>query len=149
MQLKIVTTLLILFYTNSLSAKVLGLKDILQMTTGTTLMPTILPTYVTIQYNAPRPDAYRIKFIKDNFDDLKEDIAKGEGEHLETLSQIYLVQKKDEWKLYLQTHFDEIYTDSKSKKESAKVINDITYDKFINLEYYEVEDSNGTYGVEK
>jgi hypothetical protein len=111
--------------TLSISAKVLGVKDFFQMTTGTTLMPTILPTYVTVQYNAPYPGKKRKQFISDNFDALKEDIAKGEGEYLETLAILFLVKEKEEWKGYLQSHFQDIY--EKSQDEVPKYIEMLTY----------------------
>ena len=153
MKLKTLVMLSILITSGSLSAKVLGIKDFLQMTTGVTVMPTILPTYVTVMHYNPPPGLARRekikKFTNENFNMLKEEIAKGEGEHLETLATMYELKKRDEWKHYLQTHFDEIFIETKSKEESVHKIDDITYDKFIVIGNYEVVDNNATYGVEE
>jgi hypothetical protein len=153
MKLKTLAIVTILFTSNSLSANGEGIKDFLQMTTGATVMPTILPTYVTVMHYNPPPGLERSekisKFTTENFDVLKEEIVKGEGEHLDTLAVMYELEKKDEWKRYLQTHFDEIFIESKSKEERVHKIDEITYDKFIIIERYEVVDNNGTYGVVK
>ena len=153
MKLKTLVMISILITSGSLYAKVLGVKDFFQMTTGATVMPTILPTYVTVMHYNPPPWLERSekikKFTTENFDVLKEEIAKGEGEHLDTLATMYELKKRNEWKRYLQTHFDEIFIESKSKEERVHKIDEITYDKFIIIERYEVVDNNGTYGVVK
>jgi len=150
MKLKILVMISILFTCHSLFAKGEGITDFFQMTTGATVMPTILPTYVTVMHYNPPPGTKRRekiqKFINENFDMLKEEIAKGEGEYLDTLATMYELRKKDEWKRYLQTHFNEIFLGTKTKEESVDKIGELTYEKFKMIEYYEVVDNNATNG---
>jgi len=115
-------------------AQELNLKNILGMTTSATVMPTILPTYATVVHFNPPPgirDREKIeKFMKENFDSLKEQIAKGEGEHLDTLALLYELDDIDSWKAYLQSHFEEIYKENNSKEEILRHIDNITYSNF-------------------
>ena len=115
-------------------AQELNLKNILGMTSGATVMPTILPTYVTVvHFNPPPGTKHREKiekFMKENFEHLKEQIAKGEGEHLETLALLYELDDIASWKAYLQSHFEEIYKEDNSKEEILRHIDNITYSNF-------------------
>ena len=69
----------------------------------------------TIGYNAA--DLY----IAENMDDLANDIAKGDGEYLDTLAQIMKVQDKSAFKDKLHKNFDKIYT---SKDITSKEVSD-------------------------
>jgi len=125
MRIKLIFLLLFILTINS-SAKIDGISDLIKTMLGITFMPTILPLYTTIQHNAPRPYFKQKKFIEDNFDDLKEEIAKGEGEHLDTLGGMFNLKDTNRWKLYLQTNFEEIYQENKRENYIANEIIDIT-----------------------
>jgi len=120
--------------------------EIFQMSTTITLIPTVFPTYATIEYFTPNFELKRKekieKFVDENFEFLKEEIAKGEGEHLDTLATLYDLKTKDEWKQYLQNHFNKIYKEEKNNKEVLDYINHITYQSFKNSKVYSVEEYN-------
>jgi hypothetical protein len=127
----------VILLTLSGSAKVLGVKDFFQMTMGATLMPTILPTYVTVQHASPHYEVpnrqRRIKvydFIIHNFDELKEEIAQADGEHLDTVGSIYELDDTQKWKSFLQAHFDDIYVEDYMLEDSAHAISDLLYDEY-------------------
>ena len=44
-------------------------------------------------------------FLRDNFEEIQIDIAKGEGEYLDTLASLYQIQNIEEWKAYLQINY--------------------------------------------
>ena len=100
----------------------------LGMTSGATVMPTILPTYVTHQYFNPSPGVKRRreieKFINENFESLKEQIAKGDGEHLYTLAVLSKLENVNLWKEHLQSDFEDIYNENRSREE---IVNHIIY----------------------
>lgn len=65
-------------------------------------------------------------FIAKNMDSLAVDIARGEGEYVDTLASIMKVSDTDNFKLKLKTNFDKIYPASGvTSKEVVKNINDI------------------------
>ena len=125
MRIKLIFLLLFILTINS-SAKIDGISDLIKTMLGITFMPTILPLYTTIQHNAPRPYFKQKKFIEDNFDELKEEIAKGEGEHLDTLGGMFNLKDTERWKLYLQTNFEEIYQEDKCQDDVFNYIVDST-----------------------
>ena len=125
MRVKLIFLLLFILTINS-SAKIDGISDLIKTTIGITFMPTILPLYTTIQHNAPRPYFKQKKFIEDNFDELKEEIAKGEGEHLDTLGGMFNLKDTERWKRYLQTNFEEIYQEDKCQDDVFNYIVDST-----------------------
>ena len=148
MKKKIIVSILLLSSSLSFS-KISGIKDVFQITTGATLMPTILPTYVTVMHFNPPPYLKRqreiYKFIKENLESLKEEIAKGEGEYLDTLATLYELKEKERWKIYLQSHFNEIFSDTKTEHEIVSTIDELTYGEFkIFQPNGIVVDSNGT-----
>ena len=140
MGVKLIFLLLFMLTINS-SAKIHGISDLIKTTIGITFMPTILPLYTTIQHNAPRPYFKQKEFIEDNFDELKEEIAKGEGEHLDTLGGMFNLKDMERWKLYLQTNFEEIYQNDKRQGDVIQYILDITLNEFS---YYQKDDFNKT-----
>ena len=129
MKIKLIFLLFFVLTINS-SAKINGISDLIKTTLGITFMPTILPLYSTVQYNAPHPYAKRRRFMKDNFDELKEEIAKGEGEHLDTLGRLFNLKYIEKWKLYLQTNFEDIYQKDKSQDDIVNYISEITLNEF-------------------
>ena len=120
--------------------------EFFQMTTAVTIMPTILPTYVTVQHLNPPPGVRRRqkieKFMNENFDVLKEEIAQGEGEYLDTLALLYEVEDATLWKKHLQRDFSEIYEKSRSKEEIVDYIDTMTIRKFKASKIYSVEEYN-------
>ena len=120
--------------------------EIFEMTSAVTVMPTILPTYVTVQHLNPPPGVKRReeieKFMNENFDSLKEEIAKGEGEYLDTLALLYEVENITLWKDSLQNNFEEIYENGRTKQEVLDYINDTTIRKFKASKIYTVEEYN-------
>ena len=120
--------------------------EFLEMTTAITVMPTIIPTYITVQYFNPPPHIKRKqkieKFINENFDSLKEEIAKGDGEYLNTLAVLYEVTNIPLWKEYLQNNFEEIYQEGKNRKEILNYINNTTNRKFKASKIYTVDEYN-------
>jgi len=148
MKKKIIVSILLLSSSLSFS-KISEIKDVFQITTGATLMPTILPTYVTVMHFNPPPYLKRqreiYKFIEKNLESLKEEIAKGEGEYLDTLATLYELKEKERWKIYLQSHFNEIFSDTKTEHEIVSTIDELTYGEFkIFQPNGIVVDSNGT-----
>lgn len=63
------------------------------------------------------------RFIADNMDSLAQDIAMGEGEYLDTLSDMLAVSDKATFKTNLQANFNNIYSSSEVTAEevSAKI----------------------------
>ena len=120
--------------------------EFFQMTTAVTVMPTILPTYVTVQYLHPLPGVKRRlkieKFMNENFDVLKKEIAQGDGEYLDTLALLYEVEDATLWKKHLQRDFSEIYEKSRSKEEVVDYIDTMTIRKFKASKIYSVEEYN-------
>ena len=108
--------------------------EFFEMTTAVTVMPTILPTYVTVQYLHPLPGVRRRlkieKFMNENFEVLKEEIAQGDGEYLDTLALLYEVEDATLWKKHLQSDFSEIYEKSRSKEEIVDYIDTMTIKNF-------------------
>ena len=63
------------------------------------------------------------QFISDNMDTLANDIAKGEGEYIDTLSTMLNVSDSVAFKASLQNNFDEIFSSSEvSAQEVASKI---------------------------
>ena len=123
-----------------------------QMTTSVTVMPTILPTYVTVQHFNYPPGLRRSqkieKFMSENFDILKEEIAQGDGEYLYTLALLYEVENVTLWKENLQNNFSEIYEQDRSKEEIVEYIDNMTIEKFKASKMYSVEEYNELTNVE-
>ena len=82
------------------------------------------------------------QFINENFESVKEEIAKGEGEYLDTLATLYEVENKILWKKYLQSNFIEIYKETRSENEIFNYIDDITCRKFRASKIYTLEEYN-------
>lgn len=122
--------------------------EFFSMTTGAILMPTILPTYVTIQHFNPPPHLKHRekikKFISENFESLKEQIAKGGGEHLDTLAVLYKLKEVNLWKEHLQNKFEEIYQEDRDQKAIFNYIDALTYREFIPIKVYTAERYNAT-----
>ena len=131
MKLKLFILLWLWFFSGYLYSKPLTVKEFFSMTTSATVLPTMLPSYTSVMHNAPHPYAKRKRFIKENFESLKDEIAKGEGEHLDTLATLYSIDDVERWKHYLQTHFEEIFGEEKSVEAVSIYINKVTYDDFI------------------
>ncbi len=63
------------------------------------------------------------KFVGDNMDALAVDIAKGEGEYVDTLAAMLEVSDTVAFKSTLQDNFDNIFTaDSSAKEVSEKIV---------------------------
>lgn len=62
-------------------------------------------------------------YVAENMDSLAIDIAKGEGEYLETLATIMKIENRDTFKQKLNNNFDKIYTskDVTSKEVVASI----------------------------
>ena len=120
--------------------------EFLQMSTAITLMPTFLPTYVTIKHYNPQHQLKNReeieRFINENFESLKIEIAKGEGEYLDTLAELYNLKDKPSWKSYLQHHFEEIYQKGKEKKEVIIHLHEISYEAFNAPKVYSLKEYN-------
>jgi len=118
--------------------------EFLEMTTTVTVMPTVLPTYVTIAHFNPPPHVKRReeikKFISENFEFLKVQIAKGEGEHLDTLGLLYELENVSLWKKRLQSSFEDIYQEERSEEEIYTYIDDMTHREFNVFKIYSVEE---------
>jgi len=118
--------------------------EFLEMTTVVTVMPTVLPTYVTIGHFNPPPDVKRRqkikKFIIENFDFLKVQIAKGEGEHLDTLGLLYELENVNLWEKRLQSSFEDIYQAERSEEEIYNYIDDMTHREFNVFKRYSVKE---------
>lgn len=65
------------------------------------------------------------QFITDNMDAIANDIAKGEGEYIDTLSTMLNVSDSVAFKAALQNNFDEIF--SSSEVSAQEVANKIYY----------------------
>lgn len=59
------------------------------------------------------------KFVADNMDALATDIAKGEGEYVDTLSTLLSVSDAVAFKAALQSNFDEIFSSSEVSTEEV------------------------------
>ena len=65
-------------------------------------------------------------FVAKNMDSLATDIARGNGEYVNTLASMYKVQDVDGFKTKLRNNFDKIYTNTGvTSKEVVANINDV------------------------
>ncbi len=65
-------------------------------------------------------------FVAKNMDSLATDIARGNGEYVDTLASMYKVQDVDGFKTKLKNNFDRIYTNTGvTSKEVVANINDV------------------------
>ena len=65
-------------------------------------------------------------FVAKNMDSLATDIARGNGEYVDTLASMYKVQDVDGFKTKLKNNFDKIYTNTGvTSKEVVANINDV------------------------
>lgn len=80
--------------------------------------------------------------MNENFESLKEEIAKGEGEHLDTLAVLYEVENTNSWREYLQSNFEEIYNKDNSEEEILNHISNVTNRKFKASKTYAMEEYN-------
>ncbi len=65
-------------------------------------------------------------FVAKNMDSLATDIARGNGEYVDTLASMYKVQDVDGFKTKLRNNFDKIYTNTGvTSKEVVANINDV------------------------
>lgn len=65
-------------------------------------------------------------FVAKNMDSLATDIARGNGEYVNTLASMYKVQDVDGFKTKLKNNFDKIYTNTGvTSKEVVANINDV------------------------
>lgn len=48
-------------------------------------------------------------FLKDNFKEIQMDIAKGEGEYLNTLASLYNIKNVEKWSANLQKNYASIF----------------------------------------
>jgi len=76
-----------------------------------TIAPTLYISDFSKSKTAPkeRKGKKTIKFIEDNLETLKEEVAKGEGETLETLATFFTINNKSAWKAYLQKHYQQVF----------------------------------------
>jgi hypothetical protein len=108
-------------------------RKLIPMTTGATFSP----TFTTMNYSyVPKYMRHQKKiesFIENNMDDLKVEVAQGEGEHLDTLESYFNPAYSKRWRVYLQEHFEEVFGGEKDMKSAEDVfykINTITVEKF-------------------
>jgi len=78
-----------------------------------TYAPTDYSTYISTPSNSKKPQISKsLQFINDNREVLEVEVAKGEGETLDTLATLYDELKeedKEAWKLKLQENYEEIF----------------------------------------
>ncbi len=112
-------TILITSISSSLSAH--GQPDtVFGMSTLLTVMPTI---YITEVSKEKTPKAQKElqaqKFIEENRENLELEVAKGNGENLDTLATLYGVENKESWKNNLQENYEEIFYKKDDKPKSS------------------------------
>jgi len=102
------TALALLATTTLLSA---GEPETWMLPLFTTTVPTQYSTYISKPSNSKKPQmSQSLQFIKDNREVLEVEVAKGEGETLDTLATLYNELKdKEAWKLKLQENYEEIF----------------------------------------
>ena len=99
--------------------------DLLAVTTnGTFCSQTFAITFGTSGYNGGLIGMEATeKFVGDNMDALAVDIAKGEGEYVDTLATMLEVSDTVAFKAVLQENFDNIFTaDASAKEVSEKIV---------------------------
>jgi len=75
-----------------------------------TISPTIYISGISKSKTPKEKKADRtIKFIEDNLETLKVEIAEGEGETLDTLATFFTINNLTEWKSYLQEHYQQVF----------------------------------------
>ena len=75
-----------------------------------TVTPTIYISHIS-KSKTPKENKQdkTIQFIENNFETLQIEIAKGEGESLDTLATFYNVNDVTAWKSYLQKHYQQVF----------------------------------------
>jgi len=102
--------------------------EVLAVTTnGTSGSSTFAITTGTSGYKAGQAVGVNIvdEYIAQNMENLATDIAKGEGEYVDTLAHLMKVDNKTAFRAKLQKNFGKIYTskDIKSKEVAANIKN--------------------------
>ena len=108
---RIIKTIIILQITTSL-IQAHGMPDNpLGISTIVTIAPTVYISEMSKSKTAPkeRKGKKTIKFIEDNLATLKVEVAKGEGETLDTLATFFTVSDVTAWKAYLQEHYRQVF----------------------------------------
>ena len=78
----------------------------------TTYAPTAYSTYLSTPSNSKKYQPSKsLQFIMDNREVLEVEVAKGEGETLDTLATLYELKEEDQeaWKLKLQENHEQIF----------------------------------------
>jgi len=79
----------------------------------TTYAPTDYSTYISTPSNSKKPQISKsLQFINDNREVLEVEVAKGEGETLDTLATLYdelKEENKEAWKSKLQENYEQIF----------------------------------------
>jgi len=94
---------------------------------GMTSFATAIPTFGTYDMTtrtktpAEKRKAKLMKFVDDNFEELQVDIAKGEGETMDTFASFYKIADMKVWRETLQTSYQSIFFMGKVAKSSGGV----------------------------
>ena len=90
------------------------------MSTLLTIMPTIYITEVSShKTSTEQKEAQTQKFIEENRESLEVEVAKGNGEKLDTLATLYGVKEKELWKSSLQENYKQIFYKKDAKPKSS------------------------------
>jgi len=80
----------------------------------TTTAPTSYTTHISKPSGTTKPKiSQSLQFIMDNREELALEVAKGEGERLDTIATLYKgidKKNKDAWKLRLQENYEKIFS---------------------------------------
>jgi hypothetical protein len=117
-----VSQLIILFYLSNVSLFAYTIESPIDISLCTTVK-TAFSTY-DISRNRSLSEKKKIKvikFIDDNKEQLQVDIAKGEGEVLDTYGSFYDISDKKAWRKTLQENYNEIFFIGKKAKSSEEV----------------------------
>ena len=91
--------------------------NIFQMSTLISSVPTI---YVSNDKKSKKHKEVKTqKFIEENRENLELEVAKGNGENLDTLATLYGVEDKESWKNNLQENYEEIFYKKDNKPKSS------------------------------
>ena len=106
-QLKITT----LFYISTTLTQAYGMPDNpFAISSIVTVSPTLYVSHISKDKTPKERKAQRaITFIEENLETLQEEVAKGEGETLDTLATFFTINNTDSWKKYLQEHYQQVF----------------------------------------
>jgi len=106
-QLKITT----LFYISTTLTQAHGMPDNpFAISSIVTVSPTLYVSHISKDKTPKERKAQRaITFIEENLETLQEEVAKGEGETLDTLATFFTINNTDSWKKYLQEHYQQVF----------------------------------------